>query len=279
MPKKNPKCSKMFQENPGEREDGNTNSLSPPDIKINPAVHWCFTLFDYNEEDIFDFINCSKCSIYTFQEESCPTTKKLHLQGYMKFKNKLRPGTLFTNKTIHWEVCRNIPSSQKYCYKKETSAGRVFANIPLYEKIEIIKELRPFQKKIYDLVLAKPDERVINWFWEPKGNTGKSALAKYLSVKLNAMTTSGKTADMFNSVLMFKKKHGLAPRIILIDVPRSNFDYINYSAIEKIKDGHFYSGKYEGGELIMNSPHIIVFANEKPDTSSMSKDRWNVVKL
>lgn len=68
-------------------------------------------------------------------------------------------------------------------------------------------------------------------------------------------------------------------KLIVVDCPRSQQDYINYGAIEQIKNGLIFSGKYEGTQLVFNSPHVIVFANEPPDYSKMSMDRWNVVQI
>ena len=49
--------------------------------------------------------------------------------------------------------------------------------------------------------------------------------------------------------------------------------YISYEALENIKDMYFYSGKYEGGCVNGNSPHIYIFANFPPDESKMTVDR------
>lgn len=66
------------------------------------------------------------------------------------------------------------------------------------------------------------------------------------------------------------------PKIIICDIPRTNLEYINYGAIESIKNGMIYSGKYEGGQCIFDNPHVVVFANELPDGSKMSRDRWRI---
>lgn len=75
------------------------------------------------------------------------------------------------------------------------------------------------------------------------------------------------------------KDGGRPPKIIIIDIPRYNMDYISYGGMEEIKNGCFFSSKYEGGMVLMNSPHVIVFANQPPDEGMMSKDRWKVKLL
>ena len=69
------------------------------------------------------------------------------------------------------------------------------------------------------------------------------------------------------------------PEIILLDIPRASKDFINYGAIEQLKNGCLYSGKYEGGDCIFPHPHVICFANEEPDKDMMSKDRWDIIKI
>ena len=49
--------------------------------------------------------------------------------------------------------------------------------------------------------------------------------------------------------------------------------------MEAIKNGCFFSGKYESGMVRFNSPHILVFANEPPERTKLSQDRWCVFAL
>lgn len=67
--------------------------------------------------------------------------------------------------------------------------------------------------------------------------------------------------------------------VIIIDVPRTNENYVCYGTMEKIKDGLMYSGKYEGGVIELLPVHLIVFANFEPNTATMSEDRWNIQKI
>ncbi|WP_445779375.1 hypothetical protein, partial [Shewanella sp.] len=112
------------------------------------------------------------------------------------------------------------------------------------------------------------------------GNKGKTSFCKYLTVKHGAIALSGKAADMRNGVIDYQKTNGFLPELVLIPIPKSfNTDYLNYEGIENIKDMYFYSGKYEGGQVCGNPPHLFVFANEPPDTSKMSLDRWKVIEI
>lgn len=96
---------------------------------------------------------------------------------------------------------------------------------------------------------------------------------------MDALCVSGKGSDCKYAIVKcyeIKKKY---PQIIIFDVPRTNIDYINYEAIESIKNGVFFSGKYESAQVIMNCPHVIVFANSMPCQNKLSKDRWVIKEI
>ena len=66
----------------------------------------------------------------------------------------------------------------------------------------------------------------------------------------------------------------------MCNVPRSTDEkYISWQGMEEIKDMLFYSGKYEGGMVNDRAPHFIMFANWEPETSLLSGDRWNIVRI
>ena len=86
---------------------------------------------------------------------------------------------------------------------------------------------------------------------------------------------------MRNGVVEYSKRNdGDTPEFVIYPIPRSYAaEYVSYEAIESVKDMFFYSGKYEGGAICGNCPHVLVFANHPPDTSKMSIDRWNIVQI
>lgn len=90
--------------------------------------NWCFTLNNYDDEDLKLFQEIPK-SKFTFQQETGENGTP-HLQGLLMFDNAR---TLKSMKKIHprahWEVCRNIKASQLYCSKKETRTGETFSNM------------------------------------------------------------------------------------------------------------------------------------------------------
>ena len=253
---------------------GNTK---PPPKQVSPAKRWCFTSFNVEESNINDIIKVidSSNSSSIIGLETCPNTGKKHLQGYIEFDNKVRPKNLFNDTTIHWEKCKgNRDANIKYCSKEHIK----WTNFKLPKPLKLIKDLYDWQKDIVDIIEQEPDDRTIVWRWDKGGNTGKTSFCKYLCAKHNAIMLGGKSGDMMNCIVDYiKNNNGCTPEIILINLPRSfNADYLSYPGLESVKDMCFYSGKYEGGQVVGNCPHLIIFANKKPDFSKLSEDRWDV---
>lgn len=151
----------------------------------------------------------------------------------------------------------------------------------VFEKYYSDVKWKPWQQNIIDIVAEEPDMRKIYWVVDRKGNSGKTWLAKYLWLKYRGIVASGKKDNVFNQCKTWceNNPNKMGFHLAIIDVPRSNIDFISYTAIEKVKDGFLYSGKYEGGVCVFGYPHVIVFANEEPDYSKMSEDRWVVIDL
>jgi hypothetical protein len=93
------------------------------------------------------------------------------------------------------------------------------------------------------------------------------------------MVVEGANNDILCGVAKHIEEHGDAPRIIIFDIPRVNEGGVSYQAIEKLKNGYFFSGKYESGMCRFNSPHLIIFSNDPPVMEKLSEDRWVVNKL
>lgn len=222
-----------------------------------------------------------------FQPEIGHEEKTPHLGGLMKFQNarsknsirKACPG-------IYLEALINEQGAIKYCHKLDTKDGDTFImgyTPPKKEKVlkdPIIVE-RPWQTTIMQLCLTEPDDRTINWYWEPNGKIGKSALIKHFIIRhpeISATAVGGSANDIYYAVseLVKQKKD---PEVIFIDIPRDKGNSVSYEALESLKNGLFFNSKYESGCCIFNAPHIIIFSNFPPDTNRLSTDRWNIVKI
>lgn len=247
--------------------------------QISPAKHWCFTLHNYSEDDISNILKSSSNSsnFCIFAKETGKSGETHHLQGFISFKEKVRPISVINIEHLRWFKTKGNKQQNIDYIKKEF--GDYYLNGILHKKLKLIEVLYPWQEALKKKLIEEEDDRRIDWYWCKKGCTGKSAFAKYMCAKHNALILSGKTADMKYGIIKYTEKNHHPPGIIIIDCPRYNIDYINYGGIEEIKNGCFFSNKYESDMFLMNSPNIIIFANQPPDTSMMSLDRWCVRKL
>lgn len=258
---------------------GSGNTKTP-----SARVKWCFTMFNYTCEYIDnDFVPKLKklTKFFVMQEELTPETKNRHLQGYLELKKRVRvPSKVLETTDVHYEYAKGSRKQNvAYCTKLESKLddGKVWHsdNCVIEEPLRILKdaELYEWQNKIVELVKTKPDDRSIHWMWDREGCTGKTALCKYLCVNLNAILVGGSASDAKYALIKWKEKHG-NPKIVLYNLARG--DTVDYVGLEQIKDGIFFSSKYESEMMIFNSPHVIVFANRPPCMDNLSKDRWVV---
>lgn len=257
---------------------------------------WRCTLNNWTEEEynylIQHFNADDKLKYWIIGKEFAPKTGTPHLQIYMEFTFQKYFSALQAM-PVRWRLFRCTKTTQvnvNYCAKDGDYVSNLddkwfpkddFNKLLHAENMLEYKDVvwKDWQQAVIDDIDKKPNNRTINWVYDSEGNSGKSFLCKYLALTHNVVLANGKIADIFNQVMTMLDKEKKVPRIILIDIPRSNLEYVTYSAIEKLKDGCFYSGKYEGGKVIIPSPHIFCFANELPIFSKMSKDRWNVLDI
>lgn len=265
--------------------EGNT-STSPPMVTYRPirSKRWCMTLNNYSlieHDELIQKLNLKEAKYIIAKEMGEFETP--HLQGYFEFKNARSFASLKKmNQRLHLEkAIGNKKQNIQYC-KKEHNYITNFP-IPRRERIALKYKntiWKDWQQKIINIIDNKPDDRTIHWVYDKLGNSGKSFLCKYLACTRNIIIASGKKTDIFNQIKNYIDIHEEEdPTIIIIDCPRRNLEYINYGAIEEIKNGLIYSGKYEGGQCIFECPHVIVFANELPELDAYTSDRWNIIKI
>jgi len=254
--------------------------------QISPAKHWFLTLNNYKSTDIEYIINLDTKVVprFIFQEEIAPSTGTPHLQGYIQFNDKKRPLSVFKNnlKGAHWEKCKNVKKSIEYCRKGESRCERTTPYVRGIKTPYTIKidKMTNWEKGIINLLNTKPDDRTINWYWEEQGCTGKTTFAKWIFINYeDVVVLSGKGSDMKNGVVMYEKLNHKLPKVVIINVPRCNIDFLSYTGIEEVKDMFFFSGKYEGGMVCGENPHMLIFANQPPRVDKISFDRWNIVEI
>lgn len=75
------------------------------------------------------------------------------------------------------------------------------------------------------------------------------------------------------------QKDPWVPKVCVFHYTRAVENYVSYEALEAIKDGIFFSTKYESGMVVFDSPHVVVFANFPPDRTQLSADRWRITNI
>lgn len=215
---------------------------------------------------------------YCFQHEMGESGTH-HIQGVVRFPNarslkQVRDSFI----KCHVEVCKDWKAALKYCSKAETRIGNTISNCLPAQIIDLFdrSEMADWMLEVEDILSRKPDARKIYWYWEPDGGRGKTTFCKHICIRNpQAIYVSGKASDIKCAVAAMENK----PEIILLDVPRSATEYISWQGLECLKNGIFFSGKYESTMVLMNIPHVICFANAPPDTSMLSMDRWVIKEI
>jgi len=242
--------------------------------------NWIFTWNNYNHKNINSLENQQFVN-YIFQPEIGDSGTP-HLQGCLLYKTS-KSFTQLKSKfpQIHLEPMKYKKEAIAYCMKSESKAGPRYTNMQKYEEIQdVLCENTPYkwQQNIINIVSEDPDPRIIHWVWEPIGCRGKTILCKHLVLKYNAIIVGGRCRDAMYAITK-RLEQGKPTRIVVFDIPRSSMGRLSYPALEKIKDGLFFSSKYESGMVCINIPHVLVFANSPPNTELLSLDRWNIIAL
>lgn len=277
---------KAIPDNVPETETEGAGNTKSNDAAPKKFRKWTWTWNNYSEDELREMEQfCEETCLYTFQEETGEKGTQ-HLQGYWEFKNarsfealtKLWP-------KIHLEKCRNPKASEAYCRKLETRSGRVFTNIIHEDEVEDdfdYNQTQVWQQQILEIIKTKPHPRTIHWYWEKDGGCGKSTLCRSILIrhKKNCLAAGGKGNDIKFAVATHVNDYGkTALKTCLFDFERSLEGHISWSGIEQVKNGCFFSGKYESTSVVFNKPHVICFANHPPDLTKLSMDRWNIVEI
>lgn len=237
--------------------------------------NWFLTWNNYPTDGVETLKTLGKqAKYYVFQEE---IGKKgtAHIQGVLCFNNAKSWSQVREKIKGWWAPCINVEKAKVYCSKCDTRIGPT--HVKGFILKEAIKDIEPkgWQLDVVKAIKEEPDNRTVRWYWEPSGGVGKTVLAKHICLKYNAIYVSGKANDVKCAIAQMDVK----PKIVIWDIPRCMEDYVSYQGIEEVKNGIFFSGKYESGMVIYNCPHVICFANFAPELEKLSLDRWKVARI
>lgn len=168
---------------------------------------------------------------------------------------------------------------QAYCNKSETCVKKGGTSLIKVEDPLDKKSPYSWQFGVMCMIISKPDDRSIYWYYEESGKFGKTVLAKHLLVKeTDVCIVSGSKKDAACAIALWMKQTKRQPRVVIFIYGKDD-THVSYKALEAVKDGLLFSSKYESGTVVFNNPHVIVLANRAPDKSKLSKDRWRIKHL
>ena len=212
------------------------------------------------------------CDKYIFGEEYGKSGNTPHIQGAFILSSKMRANTIqkeFFLNGVTLRKLKNWDCAFKYCQKE---GNNIKTNCKIKKPVKIINKeiLFDWQNKLIEICLGEPDDRKIYWVHGKQG-AGKTQFIKYMVHTHGAIILNGKPSDMKNGIIDYMSKNsGETPHIILSNIGfDKNLAILSYSGYEDIKDMCFYSGKYEGGMVCGNNPHLIIFSNGKPATDNV----------
>lgn len=266
------------------------------------SKRFCFTLNNYSKSDIEQIIKiCGSKYSYIFETELGENGTP-HLQGYIEYKlnkqhntttknkdsGRFRARELFGMPSIHFETCKGSREQNiKYCSKDYIHHVRGCLlyksdDIKIEPRIDIIFDLYKWQTTIRDLLLNRANDRHIYYIYNRSGNIGKSAFVKYMIVKWPGFIyVGGSGKDLKYAISSYLDEPKNPPlKGVFLDVPREHKYPIDWSTLEEVKNGVFFSSKYESKQCICNPIHICIFANVPVgDLRALTKDRWQIYKI
>jgi len=276
-------------------------SKDSKDTKAPAALyHFAFTwnCKDGRDEDAFSKEDLalllkvlpSRCEHFIFQLERGLDNKRLHYQGYLHANKRVRVAQLA--KTLHADGLVGLHLSpshdhealKNYCMKRDLTyvAGPWDDRDSNGQGVEVLDEkmMYSWQAEILKQLRADPDDRKVCWLVDQKGNSGKSALAKFLckhKLALPLTYTDAKDA-------MYMVTQQAWQRAYVFDLTRCKPAALSasdlYSVMEQIKNGLLQNTKYVAKAGILRKPsHVWVFSNHVPDYKSLSTDRWMVYEI
>lgn len=252
----------------------------------NQSKNWFWTLkaSTIPKEELFYKLE-QKCVKFVFQLEKGPQGGEqgyVHYQGHMTLKERERRTAIkkWLPNEIHLEFRRSEKGSDRYCSKSDSWVEGPWMKgyeVPKEKRpLKLLVELREWQQQVVDICDSVADDRTVWWFWSKVGMVGKTSIVKYVCAKMGnkALLVGGGEKDVLHACTEMKE----TLEVVFWNTCKDDTE-ISYKTIEKLKDGLWFSGKYESGMTNINPVHVIVFSNRPPQLDKLSEDRWKIVKL
>lgn len=244
------------------------------------CCNYDFTSFETDHTRVMEW-----CKLYakkwSFQQEECPSSGRLHFQGRISLKLKKRITEIKKDDLVfHFTITSKANKDNDfYVVKEDTRVAGPWSDkdeiVYIPRQIREINELYNWQKAIIANANVW-DTRTINVVIDKKGNIGKSTLVSYIrAYKIGRKIPSiNDYKDLMRMVCDMPTS-----KMYLIDMPRcmnKKSLYGFFSALEEVKNGYAWDDRYKFTEKIFDCPNIWLFTNELPDKNLLSEDRWKL---
>ena len=252
---------------------------------------WHIVIWNYTEELLETIDYWCKGKDYIIGKEICDETGKKHIHWYFEKKCSVKRSTIENVcKGFEGKYCKALKTKQSniiYCSKNGLFINK-FTSSPIKSPaIDLKQEVldrryknvvwKKWQRDVLDIIESEPDDRTIHWILDRGGNQGKTFLTNYIFYHYDCIVSNENKENITKKVIKWIEKNNKHPKIIIFDIPKNNTNNLNYTAIEKIKDGCIYSDDKK--KYLFHHPHVIIFTNNLIITDNFSKDRSNIVNI
>lgn len=204
------------------------------------------------------------------------TTGYKHLQGRVVFKVGKDEKTVFNLFPKEWGThwSQTHVRDFEYCKKEGNFYCSWEGVISKYANIE----LRAWQSEALGRWEDTAGDRKIMIIYDPRGNHGKTVLAKYCVATHQATYCPPMQEAMdFMAFAMAKPD-----KAYIFDMPRTESVKQRkgmWSAIEQIKNGYLYDKRYQFRDMWIDPPRVLVFCNQLPNKNDLTWDRWELYTI
>lgn len=132
-----------------------------------------------------------------------------------------------------------------------------------------------WQRELESRLDGDANDRSLIFVVDPPGAAGKSWFVRYFMSKHPGecqRLSVGKRDDL---------AHAFDPtvRVLFLDIPRTQLEFLQYSFLESVKDKLIFSPKYDSTcKFLEHNVHVVVFTNEEPDYNKLTGDRYDVFR-
>lgn len=256
---------------------------------------WCFTSFDVSNYEKWmneEFNLGSKCKYCVYQKEICPDSGKVHIQGYIEFKNTISMSNLkkiLDSNELHVEKRKGKDfEARDYCMKEES--GIEGSIIEINEFVANAQGFRSDLVEIYKLLKEGKDDFFIQEMYpgtymryykginRMRANLWSRKCGSYRDVNVEVNigeAGSGKTRSVYdkygcenvyrlrksnNDNIWFDDYNG--QKVLLID---DFYGWIKYSQLLELLDGYVLQLDCKGSHTYGIWEKVVITSNKNID--------------